>query len=420
MHADRERASAGRKIPRLAPECDLTGLPLSPAEGFLLSRVDGRTDVETLRQLACLPATEVDRCLDRWLADGVLVFDPETDTGASGRTPSAAPPSREPAPAQKAESPVAAQIDPSLAIDVEAQKAILAFEATLDGSYTQILGLPDDSDPRSVKRAYFRLAKEFHPDRYFGRDIGPYEERLERIFCKIVEAYELLTDPMARAEVQRSLGDASAEESSTAAGDQAADDTAQVARPRPRTPRPFSVFPRVLAARRAKAKSFFEAGMTAFAEAHWLEAAASVRLAIAFDPANEVYRGRFGEVQRKAHETRAAQLLKEAEGAMSFRDHSEAQKLYEEALSYRPYDPELNHTVARMTWLVGNDMRAAKEYAMRACEREPENGLYHRTLGQIYKAAGLTANARRELKHAIRLDPEDREARTELRSLGRG
>ena len=39
------------------------------------------------------------------------------------------------------------------------------------------------------------------------------------------------------------------------------------------------------------------------------------------------------------------------------------------------------------------------------------------TLGQIYKAAGLAANAKRELQHALRLDPSDAEAKQELKSL---
>jgi Flp pilus assembly protein TadD len=54
---------------------------------------------------------------------------------------------------------------------------------------------------------------------------------------------------------------------------------------------------------------------------------------------------------------------------------------------------------------------------MAACELAPENALFHRTLGQIYKAAGLTANAKRELQTALRLDPKDAESRQELKAL---
>ena len=43
--------------------------------------------------------------------------------------------------------------------------------------------------------------------------------------------------------------------------------------------------------------------------------------------------------------------------------------------------------------------------------------MYRRTLGQIYGAAGLIANARRELEAALRIDPTDATARAELKTL---
>ena len=43
----------------------------------------------------------------------------------------------------------------------------------------------------------------FHPDRYFRKEIGAYGARLDAIFKKVLEAYELLSDPATRAEVQK-------------------------------------------------------------------------------------------------------------------------------------------------------------------------------------------------------------------------
>jgi tetratricopeptide (TPR) repeat protein len=247
----------------------------------------------------------------------------------------------------------------------------------------------------------------------------------------VLEAYEVLSYPATRAEVQREVAPApavaEARHAASAPAPGARPEGAPAGAPMPdaaaATRRLRARFRglgrqhKALEERKRKAKSFFESGMAAFKKERWLEAAGSVRLAIAFDPDNEAYRSSFSDVQRKAHEERARALLKEADGAHGLGDYRDAFRLYEEALHYRPFDAELAHKTARLAWKLGDDLRKAKDYAVGACEVAPDNALYRRTLGQIYKAAGLAANARRELQAAIRLDPSDAEARQELKGL---
>jgi curved DNA-binding protein CbpA len=413
MHASAAQAEASR-VPRLAPGCDPTRLPLSPAEGYLLSRVDGATSWAVLRQIGGLPPEEVDRCLERWLEAGLLeIGAPCASRGQAPGTGGQGPLTSASAPSSKGVDPETL-LDPSLPLELDAQRRILAFESRLDRPYHEILGVPRSADAKVVKRAYFELSKEFHPDRYFRRDIGAFTERLERVFKRIAEAYELLSDPTTRVEVERTL-----DESETVAqapidpsGVRDATDAARRAR-KALDPKHL----RMLGQRKGRAKTFFETGMGAFQGGRWLEAAASVRLAIAYDPGNQSYREAFGAVQRKASEERGRQLTREAERALDLRDHKEALRLYEEALHHRPHDPEGNYEAARLVWLLGEDLRRAKEYAARACELVPENAIYRRTLGQIYKAAGLTANAKRELEAALKINPKDVTARAELKSL---
>jgi tetratricopeptide (TPR) repeat protein len=169
--------------------------------------------------------------------------------------------------------------------------------------------------------------------------------------------------------------------------------------------------------RKRKAKSFFEAGMAAFGKERWLEAAGSVRLALAFDPGQEVYKERFVEVQRKANEERAQALVLRADDALELRDYQEALELLEEAVHCRPYDAELSYRAGRLAWQALGDLRKAKDLATGACELEPENSTYRRTLGLIYASAGLASNARRELQAATKLDPGDKEAKAALKAL---
>lgn len=404
MQLGASNPAASGRVPRLAEGRDPRDLPLSPAEGYLLSRIDGRTPWGVLCEIGGLEPEAANRCLERWVADGLV------EVAAEGRRP--APDRGKPAVAARLEEQPAGseRLDPSLDLSVEAQERILAFEARLDRPYHELLGIPRAADAKTVKRAYFELSKEFHPDRYFRKSIGAFAERLERVFERIAEAYELLSDPTTRAEVERALDEASQKAPAAAAP------------PAPDAPRPVrpGVHPqqlRVLAQRKARAKTFFETGMAAFHGERWLEAAASVRLAIAFDPGNRSYKEQFAGVQRKASEERGRHLAREAERALELRDHKEALRLFEEALVHRPHDPAANFEAARLALALGEDLRRAKDYAARACELVPENAAYRRTLGQIYKSAGLVANARRELEAALRLDPKDAVARTELRAL---
>jgi curved DNA-binding protein CbpA len=389
-------------VPQLAPDCDPASLPLSPAEGFLLSRIDGRTSWRLLRAVGGLSAPEVDRCLARWIDEGVLIL--------SGDKPDP-PPAAAAGPSAGSDAAVDALLDPTLDLPLEQQRAVLDFEVRLERPYHEILDVPADADARVVKRAYFRLSKEFHPDRYFRRSLGGFAERIERVFRKITEAYELLSDPSARAEVARSLEEEARSQAPTA--------PAAVRPARRRGPHAFSLLARIGRERRRKARLYFEQGVAARDRERWVEAAQHLRLALACDPRNEAYRGIFGEVAERANALRADRYKREADSHFELGDYHEAYQDYEQALHFRPFDAEMNHRAAKLAWRSENDLKAAKEYAARACETSPDVAVFRRTLGQVYAAAELHANARRELEHALRLDPTDEEAKQELRNVKR-
>jgi tetratricopeptide (TPR) repeat protein len=51
-----------------------------------------------------------------------------------------------------------------------------------------------------VKRAYFMLSKEFHPDSLFGRRLGTYKQKMESVFKLLTEAHDVLAKPKRRKE----------------------------------------------------------------------------------------------------------------------------------------------------------------------------------------------------------------------------
>jgi len=75
----------------------------------------------------------------------------------------------------------------------------------LNQGYYEILGVSPDADFKALKKAYYRLAKETHPDRFGG------SKEKERQFKEIVHAFDVLSDPVRRSEYDRSIAEASDE-----------------------------------------------------------------------------------------------------------------------------------------------------------------------------------------------------------------
>jgi len=412
MNGALETGADGERMPRLVPGWEQKGGLLSPEEGFLLSRIDGYTSWEMLRHIGGLSPELVDRCLERWLAEGLVAIDgPKSQQPSEERLE---PPPRTVIPDEAA---TPAGIDPSLAIPVELQQRILDFEASLERPYHEILGVGRDADERSIKRAYFKLSKDFHPDRYFGREIGPFSARLDRIFKKVALAYELLMDPTTRAELEQAMPfkapePAEQEASSPTAPPRKLGKREMLERLR----RQFRIPEKIMVERRMKAKQLCDSARVAQHQGNWNEAASCIRLAIAFDPWSEAYKEAFGEVLAQVNRLRAAELFEQANGAWDERSGRQALRLFEEAINYRP-SHAATHDRAAQVALEIDDLERAREYAERACELAPEAAAYHLTRGLVLRAQGLREKALEALERASKLDPDDPRARKELKRL---
>ena len=68
-----------------------------------------------------------------------------------------------------------------------------------------MLGIPRASSETQVKEAYFQLAKRFHPDTHHDPamdDLGP---KLEAVFIRLGQAYEVLRNPRTRGSYESDL-----------------------------------------------------------------------------------------------------------------------------------------------------------------------------------------------------------------------
>jgi tetratricopeptide (TPR) repeat protein len=179
---------------------------------------------------------------------------------------------------------------------------------------------------------------------------------------------------------------------------------------------PFKIPEAVMNERRVRAHGFYDSARTWQENGHHLEAASSIRLAIAFDPHEELYKQKFAEIQHGLSDDRIEKLLREAKGWTEAAQWKSGFKECEDALLYRPHDPELNATAARGALCLG-DASGAAEYAERAIEHSPDVGSYHRTLAKALSQSGNKGHAIRELEIALQLDASDVEATKLLESL---
>jgi curved DNA-binding protein CbpA len=255
-------AEDSTRIPKVVMHgrsAEMRSLPLSPVDGFVLSRIDGRLSEQELSTLTGLPADQVQASLEKLVSLRVVEFAgapiapamtgapiaPAT-TGAPVQarpTPSRQPPpepvrpSPPPAPPPRISSsrpppgsdrpsagPTAKSPKPppvvdipddtpelreeGVDLDVPLRKRILGLAAALPMlDYYALLGIERTSDKKTIKRAYFELASTFHPDKYFRKELGSFKLKMETIFGRVTQAYDTLSSKEGRPEYDGYLKD---------------------------------------------------------------------------------------------------------------------------------------------------------------------------------------------------------------------
>ncbi|MEW5848898.1 MAG: response regulator [Myxococcota bacterium] len=112
-----------------------------------------------------------------------------------------------PAPAASRPAPPPAARPANTAGWAPEMKALMAevdqrFASQKDWTHYEVLGITDKDDLGTLKKAYFALAGKFHADKFSGVDLGDAKERVDAVFARISEAYDVLSKPDKRAEYE--------------------------------------------------------------------------------------------------------------------------------------------------------------------------------------------------------------------------
>jgi curved DNA-binding protein CbpA len=193
--AFRERLGEGHRVPILAtdPMSRYQYLPLTPQEAYLLSRIDGILDVDSLLKIAGASRGATAKILYGLVSCGIVEWKREgAERPASGRggfhglnvEVSAQPADRSPGHAELVKN---------------------TYRRIDWLTHYELLGIPRDAPPERVSEAYFERSRLFHPDLRHREDLGKFEKELNAVFERMRAAYEALSDADKRALYDQSL-----------------------------------------------------------------------------------------------------------------------------------------------------------------------------------------------------------------------
>ena len=153
-------------------------LDLTPAEGFVLSRVDGATSSGEIAKLSPLGEEETLRCVYALVAAGIL----EVRGAARPALPDSPP--REP------------ELSPSALRFLEEMRE--KQRASAGNTLYELLEVEPTAAPEAIKAAYFQLAKRLHPDHRSGLKLDDADGVLDDLYLRVKDAYEILSSETER------------------------------------------------------------------------------------------------------------------------------------------------------------------------------------------------------------------------------
>jgi tetratricopeptide (TPR) repeat protein len=362
-------------IPRIVTLEGMEHLGLEPEEAFVLSRVNGTSTFKEIGQILSYDTARVWKLLHRAVEAGIVAY------GAARETPT---------PVKRAKTPsILTQLDeeerdPALSrIPRSVRNEIrLRHSAMVSQTHYEVLGVPSGSSPEILKRKYVELVKEFHPDRYFGQDLGHYKPKLDSLFERITLAHDELVDPVRRRVYDSSLN---------------------AKKPGKKPDEKIRQPPKHHIERLVAAKRYFEMGQNEEKQGNHVKAANFYQLAVQYDPNVREHVKAWERTRHHILRRKADDIYSQAEDSLFRGEEAEGLVLMEEAHRLDPLKKECYRELA-MLYLKKGKIREAKEKGLRALEFFPNDPKVHGALGLIYKELGEKKSAIREIRIALKLD----------------
>jgi Flp pilus assembly protein TadD len=320
--------------------------------------------------------------------------------------------------------------DQQMAID-------LAFNGIENKTFYEILLLPRTADEKAIKRSYYRLSKEYHPDKFYRKRLGPFKAKLEVVFNKVNEAYRVLSDAEARDDYDvlvfgREGKDAASPTEATAtvnfvvgaeklrAAEKSSKEKVGKARGRAapkEAPKFLQDFQQQLAMRIAKSKRHMARGQEALEAGQHQEAAAQFQAAMTLDPRNSRAKVLYKKISAQHRNSRAEEFYKQAQDALLAENTKRAAELMQKAVDCKPTKGKYYNEFGKLVTQHTLQQRVGLELLRKAVELESRNIEYTMDLAQAYEGLGMPSNAVRAYERVLHLDSRRSEAAKALKRL---
>ncbi|MFO0600058.1 MAG: DnaJ domain-containing protein [Myxococcaceae bacterium] len=294
-------------------------------------------------------------------------------------------------------------------LDDGKRSEILALEAKLNGNHFDVLGVSPAASSDEIRTAFRDASRKFHPDRFYGKNLGAFREKIDRIFKRLVEANQVLTDPdkreaylaanpVVRAQVRATSGNHAAHAPKTET------EEARDAERRARLSRhPYLAKVTRVNEHLTKAKELVAKG-------EFSQAFTQLNTAAQIDAQNAEVKAMLVDVRKRADLARSDSSYQHGVEYLQRQDPAQALIAFKTAVSANPLNHKAAHKAARILEQTGEG-KEATSYAQKASDAEPKNVEYRLHLAQLLEAAGMKALAKKHFDEAQRLEPNNPEVK---------
>jgi len=451
-----------KSVPMMCEGVDIMNFDIGPEEGFVLSRIDGNSDLENIAYSSGMGKDKTLEVVEGLIDKGVIVFHCSGDQKG---------PIDE---AQQQETATDEEIydladlrkllRKPLPKGEEFKRLVESVFVNIENlSYYELLNLQTNAKPGEIKKAYIKRTKFFHPDRFYRREGKEFKGKLQEIFKQLNKGYRELLDPEKKREYDEKLAVEEEEEITVAplspstrsrgvkgsgASYRRADKQAKMGITRtsltsrsglasgtklklglkdkskasssPIKKQVEKMKQHGNKAAEEQGRKFYNWALQEKDRHNLKGAKTNLKLALQYEPANPKYKKALDDLKKEEEANQAEIEFKAGQDAQMEGDLSGALRHYREALNLGYENPKLYYRMAELSLELDANYDRAKTLALKAIEMEAGVPEYHMCLARAYKGLGQKQPAITQLEKVLKMDPKNKIASKELKSLKRG